>query len=209
MKNHLLPLCLIAAAMACNSATTESDTGTSDSAASKTVDTLLLQDPDKTDTVPAAAYPANASNMATAAVVRASLVDSIFKKDLSFIDSAQRKFVFSEYDLNGDGTQEIFVGFTGSYFCGTGGCTVLLLTAKGHPITQFSVTDYPIIIDSKKTNGWNDLILYSNGKNHLVKFNGKKYPSNPSVLPVFKAIPGDGLPRVLDWVHFPYPWFTF
>ena len=76
------------------------------------------------------------------------------------------------------------MGLTGSYFCGTGGCTILLLNSDGGLITTFTVTDYPIIVSNTITKNWKDLILYSNGKNHLMKFNGKTYPSNPSVQPV-------------------------
>ena len=74
---------------------------------------------------------------------------------------------------------------------------------------HFSVTDYPLIIADTKTNGWKDLILLSGNKNHFVKFNGKAYPSNPSVQPVFKITPGDSLPRALNFSNEPYAWFTF
>lgn len=209
MKHLLFLLSIIIGTLACNNANTETSVGTADSITSKTVDTPALEDPDTTDTIPASAYPANASSKATAELVRKSLVDSILKADLASMDSSARKFVFSEMDLNADGQNEIFVGFTGGYFCGSGGCTIMLLDSEGHAITQFTVSEYPVIVDNNKTNGWSDLIINSNGKNHLMKFDGKKYPSNPSVQPVYKMIPGDSLPRVLDWLNFPYPWFRF
>jgi hypothetical protein len=209
MKNLLLLFCMITGAIACTNTNTETAAGTADSISPQTVDTPVLEDPDTTDTIPASAYPANASSKATADLIRKSLVDSILKADLASMDSSARKFVFSEIDLNADGQNEIFVGFTGSYFCGSGGCTIMLLDSKGQVITQFTVSEYPVIVDNNKTNGWSDLIINSNGNNHLMKFDGKKYPSNPSVQPVFKMTPGDSLPRVLDWLNFPYPWFRF
>jgi len=169
-----------------------------------------MVDPDPTDTIPAERYGINSSNPKTADLVRLTIKD-LYKDDLAkdIIDDYSKKFIFFEYDLNEDGNKEILVGFTGPYFCGSGGCTQLLLDNQGNLITTFSVSDYPVIIDTNKTNGWKDLIIYSGGKNRIVKFDGKKYPSNPSVLPALKLTPGDGLPRALDFTNEPYAWFKF
>jgi hypothetical protein len=143
-------------------------------------------------------------------LVRLTLQD-LYKDDLAknFIQENSRIFIFFEYDLNEDGKKEIFVGLTGGYFCGSGGCTQLILDDQGNVISTFSVSGYPVIIDINKTNGWKDLIIYSGNKNRIVKFDGKTYPSNPSVLPELKLIPGDGLPRALNFINEPYPWFSF
>jgi len=169
-----------------------------------------MVDPDPTDTIPAESYGINSSNLKTADLVRLTIKD-LYKDDLAknVIDDYSKRFIFFEYDLNEDGNKEILVGFTGPYFCGTGGCTQLLLDNQGNVITTFSVSDYPVIIDTNKTNGWKDLFIYSGGKNRIVKFDGKKYPSNPSVLAELKVTPGDGLPRALDFTHEPYAWFKF
>ena len=174
------------------------------------VKTDQITDPDPTDSIPAESYGINSSSMQTAAVVRLTLQD-LYKDDLAkdFIQENSRKFIFFEYDLNEDGKKEIFVGLTGGYFCGSGGCTQLILDDQGNVISTFSVSGYPVIIDINKTNGWKDLIMYSGSKNRIVKFDGKKYPSNPSVLPEFKLIPGDGLPRAMNFMNEPYPWFSF
>ena len=169
-----------------------------------------MVDPDPTDTIPAERYGINSSNLKTADLVRLTIKD-LYKDDLAknVIDDYSKRFIFFEYDLNEDGNKEILVGFTGPYFCGTGGCTQLLLDNQGNVITTFSVSDYPVIIDTNKTNGWKDLFIYSGGKNRIVKFDGKKYPSNPSILTELKVTPGDGLPRALDFIHEPYAWFKF
>jgi hypothetical protein len=83
------------------------------------------------------------------------------------------------------------------------------LDNQGKVITQFSVSGNPIVIDSNKTNGWKDLFIYSGGKYRIVKFNGKTYPSNPSILQELKGTPSDGLPRALDFEKEPYAWFKF
>lgn len=175
-----------------------------------TAKTEAMVDPDPTDTIPAGSYGINSSNLKTADLIRLTIKD-LYKDDLAknFIDDNSKKFIFFEYDLNEDGKKEILVGLTGGYFCGTGGCTQLLLDNQGNVITQFSVSGNPVVIDTNKTNGWKDLFIYSGSKYRIVKFNGKTYPSNPSILPELKVTPGDGLPRALDFEHEPYAWFKF
>lgn len=120
----------------------------------------------------------------TVTLIKKSL-NKLFNEDLSknLIDEQSRKFKVFEHNINEDTKKEIFVGLTGSYFCGSGGCTVLLLNSDGELITKFTVTEYPLLIAETYTKGWNDLILHSQGKDHLMKFNGKTYPSNPSIQP--------------------------
>lgn len=169
-----------------------------------------MVDPDPTDTIPAGSYGIHSSSIKTADLIRLTLND-LYKVDLAknFIDDNSKKFIFFEYDLNDDEKKEMLVGLTGGYFCGTGGCTQLLLDDRGNVITQFSVSGNPVVIDTNKTNGWKDLFIYSGGKYRIVKYNGKTYPSNPSTLAELKVIPGDGLPRALDFEHEPYAWFKF
>jgi hypothetical protein len=172
--------------------------------------TELPYDPDPNDTIPAGSYGINSSSKNTADLVRLTLQDHL-KADLekNIVDSLGRKFIFYEYDLNDDGNKEIFVGLIGTYFCGSGGCTQYLLDNQGNIITMFTVSRYPIVIDNKKTNGWKDLFIHSGGKDRIVKFDGKKYPSNPSTLPALKVLPGDDLPRALNFTNEPYAWFKF
>lgn len=170
----------------------------------------LLQDPDTSDKIPASAYGINTYGSVTENQIRTSF-QTLFKDDLSknIIPDLSRKFIFFEYDLNGDSTNEIFAGLTGPYFCGTGGCTIYLFNPDGTVLTRFTVADYPIVISDSKTMEFKDLIIQSNGQNYLLKFDGNKYPSNPSLAPVLELIPGDGLPRALDFINEPYPWFRF
>ena len=102
------------------------------------------------------------------------------KADLRTIDQKQRTFVAHQTDLNGDGDKELFVAFTSSYFCGSGGCTVLLLDSKLNLITKFTSMDFPLIASGTVENGWKDLVCYSDGDRELIYKNGT-YPSNPSI----------------------------
>ena len=85
----------------------------------------------------------------------------------------------------------------------------MILDSKGEVITMFTVSDYPVVISGDLTNDWKDLYILSDGNYHIARFDGKSYPSNPSVLPELSMIPGDGLPRALDFLNDNYPWFRF
>jgi hypothetical protein len=210
-----LIILLIVTFISCKKETRESqnavDTTTviKDTLSAKLNDTIT--DPDPTDTIPAGQYGINSSNLKTANIVRLTLQNT-YKEDLSkdgLIDDNSKRFIIFEYDLNDDGKKEIFVGLTGPYFCGSGGCTQYILNYQAAVISKFTVADYPVVIDKDKSNGWKNLFIRSGGKNRIVKFDGKTYPSNPSLQPELKVTPGDDLPRALDFINEPYPWFKF
>jgi hypothetical protein len=216
MKKHIFTTAILSILIliSCKKETTESPnttdttTVTKDTLSTKLKDSII--DPDPTDTIPAGQYGINSSNLKTANIVRTTL-QNIFKEDLSknSINDYSKRFIFFEYDLNDDGKKEILVGLTGSYFCGSGGCTQYILDNQGMVISRFTVSDYPVVIDTEKSQGWKNLFIPSGGKNRIVKFDGKKYPSNPSLQPELKVIPGDGLPRALNFINEPYTWFKF
>ena len=111
------------------------------------------------------------------------LVNDFLKDDISFLEPKDRKFQFYKIDLNNDGNEEIFVRFISSYFCGSGGCTFLLLDKYGEVITKFSVTRAPIFVERTKVNGWSVLLVKDAGVFKELTFENGTYPSNPSVLP--------------------------
>ncbi|MBC6367420.1 hypothetical protein [Algoriphagus sp. AK58] len=180
----------------------------------ETPDSLVMEkvdfDPDPTDQIPGDKYLINASSEATAVMV-AERLKQLYSEDLriGIVDSLSRKFIFFEFDLNGDNSMEILVGLTGPFFCGSGGCTQYILNDQGEVISKFTVSDYPVVISDDLTNGFRDLFILSGGEYRVVKFDGKTYPMNPSVLPKLGILPGDGLPRALDFINDNYPWFRF
>lgn len=103
-----------------------------------------------------------------------------------------KQHFFSSYiDLNGDGVQDAVAILAGQYWCGTGGCTMLVFKGQA---TAFSLVSRstlirpPITASETKTNGWRDLIVEVRGggatpKKVALKFDGKKYPLNPSLQP--------------------------
>ena len=105
------------------------------------------------------------------------------KDDLPLLEPKDRKFQFYKIDLNNDGNEEIFVRLMSSYFCGSGGCTFLLLDKYAEVITKFTVTRAPIFVESTKVNGWSVLLVRDAGVLKELTFENGSYPSNPSVLP--------------------------
>ena len=168
-----------------------------------------LVDPDPDDGVPPERYSPHNSNIEVAAKIRNFLTENLLKDDLKLMTKDQRKFQYEEVDLNGDGENEYLVGFKNSYFCGSGGCTYYLLHNDGSVITVFTVAHAPFIaLIVSKTNGWKDLLVKSDGSLRHLKFDGKTYPANPSVVQKFIGIPSDDAYRLL-WDEYPIPTFKF
>lgn len=101
-------------------------------------------------------------------------------------------------DLKDDGMKEVVVYLTGRGWCGSGGCVMLILVPEGGSykvITETTVTRLPIRILKTKSNGWHDLsVLVAGGGIQLgyeaiLSFDGKTYPTNPTVPP---AHPSEG-----------------
>jgi len=171
-----------------------------------TVNTTV--DPDPTDSIPANGYASFNSNMETAAMIGKALSEDVLKNDISSIPADERKFKYHAIDLNNDKSDEYLVTPIGSYFCGTGGCSAYLLDHAGKLISSFSVTDFPVHVATTATDGWQDLIITSNGKNHAIKVKNGKYPSNPSVEPDFTGeVPMT--PAVLNIYDAAYPAFNY
>lgn len=122
----------------------------------------------------------------------------LLKKDLPAMTKEDRSFYYEAFDLNNDKKEEYFVGFSNSYFCGSGGCSGYILKNDGTVINRFSVTDFPIYVTTSATEKFYDLIFESGGKFHLLKMKGGKYPSNPSVQEVIKGDVPKESTKVLD-----------
>ncbi|MES1192024.1 MAG: hypothetical protein ABUS47_13210 [Steroidobacter sp.] len=100
-------------------------------------------------------------------------------------------------DLNGDGQQDAVVLVLGSDYCGSGGCTLAIFkgTAKGFEfVSDSTITREPIYMLSETKFGWRTLCVLVEGGGAkrgqaLLRFDGKKYPLNPSMQP--RATDGD------------------
>ncbi len=88
-------------------------------------------------------------------------------------------------DLRDDGTEEAIVYLSSNEWCGTGGCTMLILAPEGTSfsvVSQIPVVWLPIRVLSTKANGWYDLgvVVRKDGTvppdESVLSFNGKSYP---------------------------------
>ncbi len=95
-------------------------------------------------------------------------------------------------DLRDDGSKEAVVYVTGADYCGSGGCTLLILVPEGASyriITRTTVTQLPVRVLATKSNGWHDLAVYvygggiQRGYEARLPFDGTTYPSNPTMPP--------------------------
>jgi hypothetical protein len=112
-------------------------------------------------------------------------------------------------DLNGDGKQEAIVYLLG--WCGSGGCSTLILEPNGSSykvITHVTIAKLPIRVLATTSHGWRDLSVIVQGGGIItpyeagLQFDGKKYPSNPSMppaQPLRKKNAGEVLIRAEDY----------
>lgn len=98
----------------------------------------------------------------------------------------------ADADLNGDSRSEAFIYVTDPSYCGTGGCTLVVLSPQGRGyrlVLRSTVTQLPIRLLPTSTRGWRDVGVTVAGGGITrpyvarLRFNGSRYPSNPTVSP--------------------------
>ena len=118
--------------------------------------------------------------------------------DLRAINASDKKFQLYQIDLNNDGKQEVFVNFMTPYFCGTGGCTLLLLDDKMKLINKFTVTRTPIFAKNTMINDWKVLLTRSQGDLKKLVYSNGTYPTNPSMVEETVEKPGNDAEIIFD-----------
>jgi hypothetical protein len=107
------------------------------------------------------------------------------------------QYIAAFADLNDDGKMEAIIHLTSTDWCGTGGCTTLVLVRDGDSwrvLTKISITRPPIRVLKTKSNGWHSIGVWAGGGGIQpgyeaeLPFNGKTYPSNPSVAPARRVV---------------------
>ena len=155
--------------------------------------------------------------MKTALAVTLSLVATVSAAQAStqpYLDSALKTFLqrytrisvspedptlrvaVATVDLRGDGGKEILVYLSGRYWCGTGGCPLLVLVPSGalfKVISKTTITRPPIRVLPTRSHGWSDLgvIVVGGGitRAYVAKlpFDGAGYAQNPTMAPARRA----------------------
>ncbi len=112
--------------------------------------------------------------------------------ELGFRDRV--RYLSAQASINSSDTLRLVYLFGGK-FCGSGGCTMLVLqeTAQGYRVlSRITTMQETVVVSNQKNNGYPDLIAYtSNGTSRpayrLLRFNGTSYPTSPSVEPILPA----------------------
>lgn len=125
-------------------------------------------------------------------------------------------------DLRDNGHLDAIVYVNDPQWCGSGGCTTLILSPSGSSyelLTKITMTRLPIRVLETTTKGWHDLGVFvagggvSPGYEAKLSFDGKTYPSNPSMPPatrlaraasgrvVIASEPGSGRSAIEQVLH--------
>jgi hypothetical protein len=109
-----------------------------------------------------------------------------------FYDYKTARYRSAFVDLKDDGTHEVIVYFTDQHSCGSGGCTALILAPKGSSyevVASITIVRLPIRVLTTKSKGWHDISVWvagggiQPGYEAKLSFDGKTFPSNPTVPP--------------------------
>jgi hypothetical protein len=101
--------------------------------------------------------------------------------------------------LRNNESREVLVYLTSDGWCGSGGCTMLVLASDRLSyklITKTAITRLPIRVLPTKSNGWHDISVWVQGGGIQpgyeaeLSFDGKTYPGNPSVSPARRLTGG-------------------
>lgn len=120
---------------------------------------------------------------------RGAEVDNTVKVNTAFVD------------LNGDNTKEVIAYVHGDNACGSGGCDLLILNKNNKEyelLTELTISWPPIRVLDSKTNGWRDIAVWVQGGGiqpgyeARLRFDGKSYPSNPSLVAPEEGMPAKG-----------------
>lgn len=120
---------------------------------------------------------------------RAFLQD--YLKDPGLGERKATDYLSAFVDLNRSGGQ-VVVYLADQQWCGSGGCTTLILAPEGASyriVTRIAIVRLPIRLLATTSNGWYDIsVRVQGGGIHpgyeaKLSFDGKTYPSNPSVPP--------------------------
>lgn len=126
-----------------------------------------------------------------------------YVKEARLDDDKTARFYFAILDLNGDGRAEALVYLVGRWWCGSGGCPLLVLAADRGSytvVTRILITRPPIRVLSTTSNGWRDIAVWvqgggiQHGYEAELRFDGKTYPispANPPARRLTRKVPGE------------------
>jgi hypothetical protein len=104
-------------------------------------------------------------------------------------------------DCDGIETEEDVVYVSGQRWCGSGGCTMLILEptkSSFKVLGRVTIVQLPIKLLTSRSDGYPDIAVrvqgggIQSGYEAVLSFNGKSYPKNPSMRPARKVAAAQG-----------------
>jgi len=110
-----------------------------------------------------------------------------------FEDRTTRYSVAQVSINNGPAMKLVYL--SGQSWCGSGGCTALLLKEVGMTfkiVNKFTLARLPIHVLPSTTKGWHDMTMPVRGggvsdRVAILRYNGSRYPGNPSTAPTLSS----------------------
>lgn len=105
-------------------------------------------------------------------------------------DNNKPRYKVAFYDLDSDKKPEAIVYLQDSNWCGSGGCSALILQYRNNAwkiVTKLNSASLPISVLTGAKKGWQNLSVHVrgggivHGYDAILYFNGKTYPRNPTL----------------------------
>lgn len=128
----------------------------------------------------------------SAAPARSGDIKALEKAIIAWAEESKApSYRYAFADLNGDGIDDAVVLITDNQYCGSGGCSFVIFQGVGggfKVISSSTITREPILLLPEKKKGWHTLSVFVAGGGAkpgqvMMRFDGKEYPSNPSMEP--------------------------
>lgn len=116
----------------------------------------------------------------------------VYVSELPASDRRATEYFSGFVNLTDGGAEDVIVYLMGDGWCGSGGCTTLVLAPDNSSyriVSKITITWPPIRVLATKSHGWHDIAVWVQGGGiqpgyeARLSFNGKSYPTNPSVPP--------------------------
>jgi hypothetical protein len=128
--------------------------------------------------------------------LKAFLRTYLHETAVSADDAFRTRYAVGWKDLNGDGRPEAIVYLTGRGWCGSGGCTLLVLERSGEGFSvraRTTITRAPIAVLPSASHGWRDLVVGVGGVGArpgqaVLPFRGDRYAGNPTLPPARRLV---------------------
>ena len=96
--------------------------------------------------------------------------------------SPSSEYSLARLDLDSDGNEDGLVLLTGTDWCGSSGCTLLIFHAderRYRLVAEISMVNGPVVVAGQTSNGWRDIHMPDPREDRTIalRYNGASYPT--------------------------------